>query len=95
MSWTEEAEQGAHPYCDQQGGNQGPLELLEHIRAQRYVFAIGSNEEAARLSGINVDNWKVAVYTLSGFFVGMSGIMYAAAYTTITPGRWQIHSVQI
>ena len=47
---------------------------------------IGSNEEAARLSGINVDNWKVAVYTLSGFFVGMAGIMYAAAYTTITPG---------
>ena len=52
----------------------------------RYVFAIGSNEEAARLSGINVDNWKIAVYTLSGIFVGLSGIMYAAAYTTITPG---------
>ena len=32
------------------------------------------------------DNWKIAVYTLSGIFVGLSGIMYAAAYTTITPG---------
>ena len=42
--------------------------------------------EATRLSGINVDNWKVAVYTLSGFFVGMCGLFYAAAYTTITPG---------
>ena len=60
--------------------------ILHKTKFGRYVFAIGSNEEAARLSGINVDNWKVAVYTLSGFFVGMSGIMYAAAYTTITPG---------
>ncbi|MCI8525151.1 MAG: ABC transporter permease [Oscillospiraceae bacterium] len=60
--------------------------ILHKTKFGRYVFAIGSNEEAARLSGINVDAWKVGVYTLSGFFVGMSGIMYAAAYTTITPG---------
>ena len=60
--------------------------ILHKTKFGRYVFAIGSNEEAARLSGVNVDNWKVAVYTLSGFFVGMAGIMYAAAYTTITPG---------
>ena len=60
--------------------------ILHKTKFGRYVFAIGSNEEAARLSGINVDNWKVAVYTLSGFFIGMSGIMYAAAYATITPG---------
>ena len=40
----------------------------------------------AELFGIKVDNWKVAVYTLSGFFVGMCGLFYAAAYTTITPG---------
>ena len=60
--------------------------ILHKTKFGRYVFAIGSNEEAARLSGINVDNWKVAVYTLSGFFVGMAGIFYAAAYTTITPG---------
>ena len=52
----------------------------------RYVYAIGSNEEATRLSGIKVDNWKVAVYTLSGFFIGMCALFYAAAYTTITPG---------
>ena len=60
--------------------------VLHKTKFGRYVFAIGSNEEAARLSGINVDNWKIAVYTLSGIFVGLSGIMYAAAYTTITPG---------
>lgn len=60
--------------------------ILHKTKFGRYTFAIGSNEEATRLSGINVDNWKVGVYTLSGFFVGMAGIFYAAAYTTITPG---------
>ena len=60
--------------------------ILHKTRFGRYTFAIGSNEEATRLSGIKVDKWKVAVYTLSGFFIGMSGLFYAAAYTTITPG---------
>lgn len=60
--------------------------ILHKTKFGRYTFAIGSNEEATRLSGINVSNWKVAVYTLSGFFIGMSGLFYAAAYTTITPG---------
>ena len=60
--------------------------ILHKSKLGRYFYAIGSNEEAARLSGINVDNWKIAAYTLSGFFVGMSALFYAAAYTTITPG---------
>ena len=60
--------------------------ILHKTKFGRYTYAIGSNEEAARLSGINVDNWKIAVFTLSGFFIGMSGLLYAAAYTTITPG---------
>ena len=60
--------------------------ILHKTRFGRYAFAIGSNEEATRLSGIKVDKWKVAVYTLSGFFIGMSGLFSAAAYTTITPG---------
>ena len=60
--------------------------ILHKSKFGRYVYAIGSNEEAARLSGIKTDNWKVAVYALSGFFVGMAGLFYAAAYTTITPG---------
>ena len=60
--------------------------ILHKTKFGRYTFAIGSNEEATRLSGINVDNWKVGVYTLCGFFIGMAGIFYAAAYTTITPG---------
>ena len=60
--------------------------ILHKTKFGRYTIAIGSNQEATRLSGINVANWKVAVYTLSGFFIGMAGLFYAAAYTTITPG---------
>ncbi len=60
--------------------------ILHKSKLGRYFFAIGSNEEAARLSGINVEKYKIIAYTLSGFFVGMCALFYAAAYTTITPG---------
>ena len=40
----------------------------------RYVIALGSNEAAARLCGINVSRTKIAVYTLSGFFAGIAGL---------------------
>ena len=60
--------------------------ILHKTKLGRYFYAIGSNEEAARLSGINVDKYKIAAYTLSGFFVGMAGLFYAAVYSTITPG---------
>ena len=63
--------------------------ILHKTKLGRYFFAIGSNEEAARLSGIDVDKWKVAAYTLSGFFVGMAALFYAAVYSTITPGTGQ------
>ncbi|MBQ9930427.1 MAG: ABC transporter permease [Oscillospiraceae bacterium] len=63
--------------------------ILHKTKLGRYFYAIGSNEEAARLSGINVDNWKIAAYTLSGFFVGMAALFYAAVYSTITPGVGQ------
>ena len=60
--------------------------ILNKTRIGRYAFAIGSNEEAVRLSGVNVDKWKIMVYVISGFFAGLGGIMYAATYTTIIPG---------
>lgn len=60
--------------------------LLNKTRIGRYTFAMGSNEEATRLSGINVDKWKLIVYLIVGIFCGMAGVMYAAAYTSIVPG---------
>ena len=40
----------------------------------RHVFALGSNEETARLCGINVTWTRIAVYTLAGLFIGVAGI---------------------
>jgi ribose transport system permease protein len=60
--------------------------LLNNTRFGRYTFAIGSNSEAARLSGIKTKPWLVAVYTFCGFCCGLAGIFYAAVYTSIIPG---------
>lgn len=51
----------------------------------RYCFAIGSNEEAVRLSGVNIVVWKTAVYTVGGFFVGIAGIIIAARLNSAQP----------
>jgi ribose transport system permease protein len=51
----------------------------------RYTFALGSNEEATRLSGVNVDRWKIAVYMLSGLFAGLAGIVIASRLNSAQP----------
>lgn len=51
----------------------------------RYTFALGSNEEATRLSGVNVDKWKMAVYTLAGLFSGLAGVVIAARLNSAQP----------
>ncbi len=51
----------------------------------RYTFALGSNEEATRLSGVNVDVWKIAVYTVSGIFAGVAGVLIASRLNSAQP----------
>jgi ribose/xylose/arabinose/galactoside ABC-type transport system permease subunit len=51
----------------------------------RYVFALGSNEQTARLCGLNVPALKVAVYTLGGLFVGLAGIYQFAKLNVGNP----------
>lgn len=52
--------------------------VLRYTPFGRYVYAIGSNEEAARLSGVNVRLYKTLVYTLGGLMSGLAGILYAS-----------------
>ncbi len=52
--------------------------LLSYFRMGRYIYAIGGNEEAARLSGIPVTKIKIATYALSGLFCAVAGICQAA-----------------
>ena len=46
----------------------------------RYVYAIGGNEEAARLSGIESDKVKIATYAISGLLAGIAAVLYVAQY---------------
>jgi ribose transport system permease protein len=49
--------------------------VLRFTTLGRYAFAIGGNEEAARLSGIPVRRIKIALYALNGLFVGVAGVI--------------------
>lgn len=55
----------------------------------RYTFALGSNEEATRLSGVNVDRWKMVVYTVCGLFAGLAGVLIAARLNSAQPSLGQ------
>lgn len=46
----------------------------------RYVYAIGGNEEAARLSGINAGRVKIVAYAVSGLLAGIAAVLYVAQY---------------
>jgi ribose/xylose/arabinose/galactoside ABC-type transport system permease subunit len=49
--------------------------ILRHTKMGRYTYAIGGNETAARLSGINVNLVKTIIYGISGFLAAISGIL--------------------
>lgn len=59
--------------------------LLTRTRFGRYVFAIGGNEEAARLAGINVARVKTLVYVLSGTCAAIVGFLYMALFSSGSP----------
>ncbi len=63
--------------------------ILTRTVLGRYTFAIGSNEEATRLSGVNVDRWKMGVYTLAGAFSGLGGVVIAARLNSAQPSLGQ------
>ena len=56
----------------------GMYVLLARLRAGRYIYAIGDNEPAARLSGVRVGAHKVMVYVISGTLAALAGIIHCA-----------------
>jgi ribose transport system permease protein len=54
--------------------------LLGHQRFFRQLYFIGGGEKAARLSGVNVSQVKIIIYTLSSALAGCAGVMAAATY---------------
>jgi len=59
--------------------------FLSRTRSGRYLYAVGGNEEAARLSGVPVVKVKIMAYALCGFFAAVAGLCQAAQETQGDP----------
>lgn len=60
--------------------------ILNKTKAGRYILCLGSNEEAVRLSGVDVKKWKMLAYVMCGILTGIASIFFVAAYSTVQPG---------
>ncbi|MBN2004831.1 MAG: ABC transporter permease [Anaerolineae bacterium] len=63
--------------------------ILKKTRIGRYTYAVGSNEEAARLSGIKVNQVKIINYIFSGLLAALVGVILASRMTTSQPNSAQ------
>ncbi|MGL4308559.1 ribose ABC transporter permease [Cetobacterium sp. SF1] len=59
--------------------------VLNHTKFGRYIYAIGGNEEATKLSGINTDKIKVLVYGISGILSALAGIIITSRLWSAQP----------
>ncbi|CDM87404.1 ribose ABC transporter permease [Xenorhabdus bovienii] len=59
--------------------------ILHHTRLGRYIYALGGNESATRLSGINVDKIKIIVYSLCGLLAALGSIIEVARLSSAQP----------
>lgn len=59
--------------------------MLRYTRFGRHIFAIGSNEQTARLCGVAVDRTKLLIYTLGAAFVGVAGVLQFSYLTVGDP----------
>ncbi|MEI6196741.1 MAG: ribose ABC transporter permease [Verrucomicrobiota bacterium] len=59
--------------------------LLRNMRIGRYIYAVGGNETATRMSGINVNAVKLFAYSVCGGLAGLAGVVLAARITTGQP----------
>lgn len=70
--------------------------VLNHTRFGRHVYALGDNEEAARLMGLNVARVTIGVYALSGLLAGLAGVILAArlgAGQPVAGTGWELDAI--
>ena len=60
--------------------------VMNHTKPGRYILCLGSNKEAVRLSGVNVQKWQMLAYVICGTLVGIAAVFFVGAYTTVQPG---------
>lgn len=56
--------------------------FLNYTRTGRRIYAVGSNYEASQISGTNVDNIQILVYTIMGGISGLSGILWVSRFAS-------------
>ena len=59
--------------------------VLKNTIMGRHIYALGSNEDAAKLSGLNTDKIKIAVYTVSGILAAVAGIILTSRLYSAQP----------
>ena len=59
--------------------------LLKHTPIGRYIYALGGNEAATSLSGINVDKVKIFVYAVSGLLATVAGLIVTSRLSSAQP----------
>ncbi|MCR5238115.1 MAG: ABC transporter permease [Lachnospiraceae bacterium] len=59
--------------------------FMKWTRFGRKIYAVGSNAEAARISGINVDKTVISVYTIMGLLAGLAGVLSVSIYASAQP----------
>ena len=59
--------------------------VLRYTVVGRNLYAVGGNPEAARLSGINVDRYKINAFVLNGFVAAGVGVLYAGKFNSVDP----------
>jgi ribose transport system permease protein len=59
--------------------------VMSRMTLGRYIYAVGGNEEAARLSGVNVRAILLFVYTISGIMAGLGGVVLASQLKSGAP----------
>ncbi|ADK82546.1 ABC transporter permease [Sediminispirochaeta smaragdinae] len=70
--------------------------ILHKTKFGTYIFAIGSSQVAAEVSGVNVKKTKILIYTLSGLFTGIAAILVASRTLSGQPGvgsGWEMQAI--
>ena len=56
---------------------------MKQTKLGKHIYAIGSNETSARLSGVNVDLIKTLTFSITGLMCGLAGVIYASRMTAV------------
>lgn len=59
--------------------------ILNHTQFGRHIYAVGGNEEASLLSGVNTDRVKILAYTISGILAAVAGIIVTSRLSSAQP----------